>query len=137
MRRADKWEDLYTVKTLFPPSGEADIAVLETDEKASQPFKVTIMGKTDGVTMGQQIWFLGYPFGLGSHVGEGLLIPFMKGGTMSAIDATNPDAVVLYIDGFNNPGFSGGPIIFWNFTSHTYEILGVVQGYKEEAAKTC
>jgi hypothetical protein len=54
---------------------------------------------------------------------------------MSAIDSTNPDAVVLYIDGFNNPGFSGGPIIFWNFTSHTYEIIGVVKGYRPDTAK--
>jgi hypothetical protein len=35
---------------------------------------------------------------------------------MSAIDARNPEAVVLYIDGFNNPGFSGGPIIYWDTT---------------------
>lgn len=66
---------------------------------------------------------------------KGTVIPFMKRGTMSAIDHTNPDAVVLYIDGFNNPGFSGGPILFWSFNNHTYEILGVVKGYKEDTAK--
>jgi hypothetical protein len=38
---------------------------------------------------------------------------------MSAIDNSNPDAEVLYIDGFNNPGFSGGPIIFWDFATRT------------------
>lgn len=54
---------------------------------------------------------------------------------MSAIDATNPDAVVIYIDGFNNPGFSGGPIIYWDFTKHSYAILGVVKGYAEDTAK--
>jgi len=54
---------------------------------------------------------------------------------MSAIVATNPDAVVLYIDGFNNPGFSGGPIVYWDFTKHAYRILGVVKGYKEDTAK--
>jgi hypothetical protein len=54
---------------------------------------------------------------------------------MSAIVATNPDAVVLYIDGFNNPGFSGGPIVYWNFTTHAYGIIGVVMGYKEDTAK--
>jgi hypothetical protein len=42
---------------------------------------------------------------------------------------------VLYIDGFNNPGFSGGPIIYWDFKKHAYRILGVVSAYKEEAAK--
>ena len=54
---------------------------------------------------------------------------------MSAVDWTNPDAVVLYIDGFNNPGFSGGPIVFENLNSHTLEIIGVVKGYKEDTAK--
>jgi hypothetical protein len=137
VRRTERWEDLHTVKTLFPPSIEVDIAVFETDEKVLQPFKVTTQGKTGGVTMGQQVWFLGYPFGIGSHVGndKGTFIPFMKRGTMSAIDSTNPDAVVLYIDGFNNPGFSGGPILFWSFSGQAYEILGVVKGYKEDTAK--
>lgn len=138
VRRADKWEDLHTVKTIFPSSSDVDIAVFETGEKASQPFNVTLMGKTDGVTMGQQVWFLGYPFeGMGSrtHDDKSTVIPFMKRGTMSAIDGANPDAVVLYIDGFNNPGFSGGPIVFWNFTRHTYQILGVVMGYREDTAK--
>jgi hypothetical protein len=54
---------------------------------------------------------------------------------MSAIDTTNPKAVVLYVDGFNNPGFSGGPIAYWDFGSHAYQILGVVKGYREDTAK--
>jgi len=41
----------------------------------------------------------------------------------------------LYIDGFNNPGFSGGPILFWSFNERAYRILGVVQGYREDTAK--
>ena len=54
---------------------------------------------------------------------------------MSAVDATNPNAVVLYVDGFNNPGFSGGPIVYWDFSKHTYKIAGVVKGYREDTAK--
>jgi len=34
------------------------------------------------------------------------------------IDGTDANAVVLYIDGFNNPGFSGGPIVYWDFGKH-------------------
>jgi S1-C subfamily serine protease len=143
VRRGGNWEDLHTVRTLFPPSSDADIAVFETDEKISQPFQVTVMGKTDGVSMGQQVWFLGYPFGgLGSPISKAngtpfpfMFIPFIKRGTMSAVDGTNPEAVVLYVDGFNNPGFSGGPIIFWSFTKHAYQIIGVVKGYREDTAK--
>lgn len=54
---------------------------------------------------------------------------------MSAIDASDPRAVVLFVDGFNNPGFSGGPIVFWNFRTRVYRICGVVMGYREDTAK--
>jgi hypothetical protein len=40
IRRADQWEDYHTVKTLFPPSKEVDIGVLETNEKVSQPYEI-------------------------------------------------------------------------------------------------
>ena len=62
-------------------------------------------------------------------------LPFLKKGIMSAIDSQNPDAIVVYIDGFNNPGFSGGPVIFWDFKLQRYEILSVVQGYRNDTAK--
>jgi S1-C subfamily serine protease len=137
--RAGKWEDLHIVKTLLPPSKDADIAVLETDEKASQPFEVAILGDRDGPSLGQQVWFLGYPFGdakLMTHSANGFVFPFVKRGTISAIDARIPSAVVFYIDGWNNPGFSGGPIIYWDFNNHAYRILGVVSGYRFDAAHT-
>jgi hypothetical protein len=86
------------------------------------------------LSMGQQVWFLGYPWGIGTR-GVNVVAPFIKRGTMSAIDATNPNAVVLYIDGFNNPGFSGGPIVYWDFSKHVYKIIGVVKGYREDTAK--
>ena len=135
--RKNGWEEVRTVKTLFPASDDVDIAVLETGEKVSQPFQIAISSTDEGVTMGQQVWFLGYPFGdptLTSRVGDRML-PFIKKGTISAINASDPDAVVLYIDGFNNPGFSGGPIVYWQFSKRAYRIPGVVQGYRNDTAK--
>jgi Trypsin-like peptidase domain len=134
VQQSGKWVDQKVVKILFPPSESADIAVLDVGESISQPFEIAVTGKADGVTFGQQVWFLGYPYGLGTD-SNGLQFPFIKKGIMSALDSTNPDAIILYIDGFNNPGFSGGPIVYWAFGSHTYRILGVVQGYKVENAK--
>jgi S1-C subfamily serine protease len=140
VRRSDKWEDHLTVRTLYPSSADADIAVFETNETAAQPFEIAPMGipTTAGVTFGQQVWFIGYPFGMSSVMAKGSAIaalPFMKRGSMSAIDASNPDAVVFYIDGFNDPGFSGGPVIYWEFTTHKYKVLSVVIGYKPDTAK--
>jgi hypothetical protein len=131
--RANQWIDIHTVRTLFPPSDKVDIAVLETDEGVATPFQVT--SERGNLLMGQQVWFLGYPYGIGSRWSNGVEAPFIKKGTMSAMDATNQDAVVLYIDGFNNPGFSGGLIVYWDLNKHAYGIAGVVMGYKEDTAK--
>jgi S1-C subfamily serine protease len=133
--KAGTWTKVHTIRTMFPRSPEVDIAVFETDERIPEPYKILMASGNDGATLGQQLWFLGYPWGLGSHAPNGIEIPFIKRGTMSAIDGSNPQAPVIYIDGFNNPGFSGGPIVYWDFKAHAYRILGVVQGYKEEAAK--
>jgi S1-C subfamily serine protease len=130
----DQWKNYHTVKTIFPASSDVDIAVIETAEKVPQPYGVS--SAPGGPTMGQQVWFLGYPYGISSHFSGGIKsAPFIKRGTMSAIDSSRPDAVVIYIDGFNNPGFSGGPIVYWDFSARIYRILGVVKGYKEETAK--
>lgn len=128
----NKWEDLHITDVIYPKSEQVDIAILKTEEKISAPYEITASGET---TFGQVVWFLGYPFYLRTR-GSNFEIPFIKRGTMSAIDATNSDAVILYIDGFNNPGFSGGPIVFWSFSDHAYRILGVVQGYRNDTAKT-
>ncbi len=134
IQRSGKWVSFQTERTLFPKSKEVDIAVFETKEVVPKPFGVRVT-ELGGVTMGQQVWFLGYPYGgLGSRWSTGEA-PFIKRGTMSAIDASNPDAVVVYIDGFNNPGFSGGPIVYWDFSKRIYGIVGVVRGYREDTAK--
>jgi hypothetical protein len=128
-----EWSNYHIVRVLFPPSDNVDIAVLETDETIAKPYEIAPMSGNEGPSFGQQVWFLGYPWELHTHIGNGE-IPFIKRGTMSAIDSTDPKAVVLYIDGFNNPGFSGGPIVYWDFGKHAYRLVRVVQGYREDNA---
>lgn len=131
----NRWEDLHPVRKILPTSADVDIALFETEQKTPQPFQVATAAQ--GTTLGQQVWFLGYPFGdtaMTSRM-ENQILPFIKRGTISAINGSNPEAVVLYIDGFNNPGFSGGPIVYWSFNEHAYRILGVVQGFRNDTAK--
>lgn len=129
----NRWADLRPVKILFPTSEKVDIAVLETDQKVSKPFEIQPSNGPDAVTFGQQIWFLGYPTALGGESLFKLPFAFIKRGIMSGVDPS-PGAALFYIDGFNNPGFSGGPILYWDFASHAYRILGVVSGYRAEVA---
>lgn len=133
------WKTIKTVKTLFPKSDEVDIAIFKLDEKIPKPYEVQLLTNDSSMTFGQRVWFLGYPYQIGSQFASeskwGGGSPFIKGGTLSAIDAHDQNAMVTYIDGFNNPGFSGGPIVFWDFKLRKYEIIAVVKGYKPEAAK--
>jgi len=135
---SDQWKTLTATRVLFPDS-DADVAVLETEWTPPKPFLVPAMHElgTDGPTFGQQVWFLGYPLwsrdhphGLSSSLAKASqILPFIRRGTLSAIDSTNPKSTVLYIDGINNKGFSGGPIVYWSFSAHEYRILGVIRGY--------
>src|ERR1700722_1216871 len=76
--KENKWQDLPTVRTLFPKSKDVDIAVLETEEKVAKPYEITADETGGGITFGQQVWFLGFPFQLMTHLRDGVTIPFMK-----------------------------------------------------------
>jgi hypothetical protein len=138
--RYDKWVDYRTIRTLFPKSPAVDIAVFETDEAADTPYYVAPAEKgIGGATFGQNIWFLGFPYGIGTHIPSasgGVFYPFIKHGILSAIDASDPNASIIFIDGHNNPGFSGGPVVYVDLSDHKYKILSVVSSYRFEATQT-
>jgi len=135
VNRSGEWKPYHVARVLFPPSADVDIAVLETSEEVSTPFQVPYMSGSDTASFGQQVWFFGYPWGIHTRFGSGEEVAFVKRGMMSAIDGSDPNATVLYIDGFNNPGFSGGPIVYWDFTKRSYRIMGLLKGYRPESAK--
>lgn len=118
----------------IPSSPEVDIAIFEPNEKVA-PYNVT-PAENSTPLLGQQVSFLGFPYGIYSSFPDGRVAPFVKSGTMSAMDSSKPDALIMYIDGFNNPGFSGGPILYWDYKLNRYQIFGVVKGYRHDNATT-
>jgi S1-C subfamily serine protease len=139
--RNDKWVDYATIRTLFPKSPAVDIAVLETRDAADETFYVAPADRgVGGATFGQNVWFLGFPYGIGTHIasstGNGVFYPFIKHGILSAIDSSDPNANIIFIDGHNNPGFSGGPVLYVDLSDHKYKILGVISSYRVEATQT-
>jgi S1-C subfamily serine protease len=137
-----RWLTENISKILFPPLASSDVAVLVTDETVKEPFSIQPARDPQGPTLGQQVWFLGYPMAeaLRSHApakgGSGVIeYPFIKRATMSALVSDAPNPTVFFLDGFNNKGFSGGPVLFWDFGSHTYCLLSVVSGYRDENAQ--
>ena len=124
-------------RAIYPSKEIVDIAALDLGRQITVTFPLE--ASSGGLTLGQQAFFLGYPHGLGSSVAVSDLppgfgeIPFLKSGIVSALDDRDPNAWILYLDGQNNPGFSGGPIVFWHAASNNFRVAGVVRGYQNEA----
>ncbi len=123
-------------RAIYPSKEIVDVAALDLGGPVTVTFPLE--PSSGGLTLGQQIYFLGYPNGLGSSVSVSDLpgfgeIPFLKSGIVSALDDRDPAASILYLDGQNNPGFSGGPIVFWHAASRSFRVAGVVRGYRNEA----
>jgi len=89
----------------------------------------------DSMVLGQDVYFFGFPFGLRTDVGSlnnNFPIAFIKKGIISSIDTKNPEIKVIWIDGYSNPGFSGGPIIFEDIFTENFKIAGVLAGHINE-----
>ncbi|MER9410652.1 hypothetical protein [Mesorhizobium sp. M0589] len=80
-----------------------------------------------GLIYGQEVYFLGFPFGWTGHfhTHDGYPLPFVKRATASLFDP-----VLLYLDGHNNPGFSGGPVVFHPPNQNDFRIAGIISGYR-------
>lgn len=111
----------------------ADVAVAPLPE-AVTPTLPLAAGK-DGIIWGQRVFFLGFPYGLATEFARGAAdqrIAFVKGALFSA-SADVEGVGLLYLDGMNNPGFSGGPVVFNRDGDHLRpHICGVIAGYRTE-----
>jgi hypothetical protein len=111
-----------------------DIAVLAPSVRVSTLLELP--ASIGGTVMGQDAFFLGFPSLLGtvdqSGPNRGYPIPFIRHGVISAKSQDRFGNIVLYLDGHNNPGFSGGPVIFRNQKYDRFHVAGVVTGFKVE-----
>jgi hypothetical protein len=89
---------------------------------------------SDGAVFGGDCQFLGFAYGGGWRGpitgGRTLWLPFVKHCTVSAHIV---DEKIWILDGINNQGFSGGPVIFG--TGKQQKIMGVISGYWSEPAE--
>jgi len=119
--------DLY-VDPLPGLPDEADVAVSLLHESLGQTFPAT--PSLDGMQFGQDCYFLGYPYGLGLGGDLNPQMAFVKKAILSATDRQG-GIHRLYLDGHNNPGFSGGPVVFYRDGDLGKPcIAGVVSAYR-------
>jgi hypothetical protein len=136
------WIDLQTVRTIFPASKDVDLATLETSEQIARPYAV-VKG-SEVLTSGQQVWFIGsYPAITAQQVRTNsqnasrpvapTMLPFIKIGTISAINPTQPDSFEIHSRGAWNLLIASGPIVYWSPGHRDYEILGVIKRNERDA----
>ena len=123
------WKDC-PVNLVGHGEGEVDISVLAAGLQISP--KYPLPPNAAGLTLGQDVYFLGFPYGLASEVGElnqNFPFPFVKKATVSAMDF-NPNRI--FLDGHNNRGFSGGPVVFSEVgkPANQLSVAGVISGYR-------
>lgn len=120
------WREFKT-QVIGIAEAELDVVVLAVSEflSPSHPLPLT----KGNVALSQDVYFVGFPFGMSSPATakDGLLsIPLVKKACLSGI-AEEKGQRLWILDGFNNPGFSGGPVIVRNDQEM---VFGIISGYR-------
>lgn len=139
----------FEAKVYFHADRNVDIALIQLSEKVSQSiqlpeefirynkvFQKVFQG--NGISLdsilidfGKEVYFYGFPLGdLGTQV-LGIRFPLVKKAIVSGwIKHKGLNKMVL--DGYNNLGFSGGPVVAYDPNSKKMCLVGVISGYIPE-----
>lgn len=131
----DSWKPL-TCRATVHPNDDIDLIIFSYDGILGvvRPIQYT----TDGISLGQDTYFLGFPYGKyspDSKINSNFPFPFVKKATFSAFKFTEDKGGLLYLDGHTNPGFSGGPVVFFDRKTSELKICGVMRGYLPHEGK--
>lgn len=121
---------------IYPCGGTIDVAVLVPKKQITVNYP--LLPQSKGAHISQEMFFVGFPFSdyaLTTHDGQSA-IGFVRKATFSAQQNEN-GVTTLYLDGTNNPGFSGGPVVYWdaNDQNGPMRVAGVVSGYRSDLAE--
>lgn len=118
---------------LVGEDADTDTAVLAPDQLISvlHPLPASI----SGLAVSQEVYFLGYPYALSSNIeilNYSFPLPFVKTAIVSAFEVDASRVKIIFLDGYNNPGFSGGPVVFAAPGHQDLKVAGVVSGFRWE-----
>lgn len=128
----------FTPTLLFHSNPNVDVAVLDLKSNDQKMNLFDLGGKN--YYLSQDCYFLGFPFGLkmddkGGNFNKGFPVPFVKKAIISSFVTDTTQLAQIFLDGHNNPGFSGGPVVISNSVGenqHVLRIIGVVSAYLNE-----
>ena len=106
----NQWKNV-TVDVVGIGKGDVDVAVLSCPIQLAPTYPLE--ASAAGLAYGQNVYFLGFPFGWGGgaeNMNRDFPMPFVKTGIISALIFGDPTR--FFIDGHGNRGFRGGPVVF-------------------------
>jgi hypothetical protein len=113
LQHAETWKAL-PCKLVGLANGEVDIGVLAAGRQLSPTYELSPTHA--GLFLGQDVYFLGFPFGEQAHAGalnNDFPLPLVKKACVSMFHlALDRGPRYILLDGQNNIGFSGGPVLF-------------------------
>ena len=127
------WKNLGVELVGFGSNG-TDICVLSPEIQLSPSWPV--IPTAGGILLGQDVFFLGFPYGIRTEQGDfnrHFPLPLVKRAAFSAMTKEEGQSILL-LDGHNNPGFSGGPVVFREAgkLGTDYQVASVISGYRFE-----
>jgi hypothetical protein len=119
----------FEAKIYFSEDSNIDIAVLKLKSNIENTSPLEIAKPTE-VWVGQGCVFLGFPYGIFYSPANDEFLPFVKKALISSFREK-----ITYLDGLNNPGFSGGPVIIWSYETKKPKLYAVISGYYPQKDK--
>jgi hypothetical protein len=123
--------------SVIDPGEDIDIVVLAPATAILTNPLPSLATGAEHLFLGGDCEFLGFPYGGGWRAGSGpqsFWMPFVKHCTVSAFSSSAPEAKRIWVlDGINNEGFSGGPVIYGTGTEQ--RVFAVISGYYTEPAE--
>lgn len=126
----NQWKNIQ-VTLVGHCEGDIDISVVAAGFQLSPPFELE--PTSAGIIYGQDVYFLGFPYGMTGQIGElnrDYPLPFVKKAVVSCMYRTEDGVQISFLDGHNNPGFSGGPVVFKEPNGQTYKVAAVISGFQ-------
>ncbi|MDE0430983.1 MAG: serine protease [Caldilineaceae bacterium] len=126
------WQ-LFPAEMVGHCEGNIDISVLRTNRNF--PMELYPEGKGVGtendLKLGEEVLFYGFPFGMGTWLSDSNnSVALVKKGIVSGFEGESLTDTrgLIFVDGHNNPGFSGGPLV--SIRNNNYKFAGVISGYR-------
>jgi len=126
----NQWKDIQVTVVGHCDDG-IDISVLAAQQQLSPT--LSLEPTSDGMVYGQDVYFLGFPYGMTGDVGalnREFPLPFVKKAIISCLHTTGDGVHITFLDGHNNPGFSGGPVVFKKPNQTEFKVTSVISGFK-------